>query len=130
MEAWHGAAFFPQHNARRRLDPFSLRCAWYCVFIPWFTTRWYMDEPILGFEPMRWLGAALILFSATVLLNSFARFALQGRVHRPDLSDRDTGGLGVPVRAQSDVSRILRERSRAAIVAIEENVTVAPLCRR
>ena len=49
------------------------------VFIPWYTTGWHMDEPLLGFEPVRWLGGALILVGAAVLLNSFARFALQGR---------------------------------------------------
>ena len=38
-----------------------------------------MDEPLLGFEPVRWLGGALILVGAAVLLDSFARFALQGR---------------------------------------------------
>jgi hypothetical protein len=49
------------------------------VFIPWYTTRWHMDEPLLGFEAVRWLGGALILVGAAVLLDSFARFALQGR---------------------------------------------------
>ena len=49
------------------------------AFIPWYTTRWHMDEPLLGFEPVRWLGGALILVGAAVLLDSFARFALQGR---------------------------------------------------
>src|SRR5215211_6900927 len=49
------------------------------VFIPWYTTGWHMDEPLLGFEPVRWLGGALILVGAAVLLDSFARFALQGR---------------------------------------------------
>ena len=49
------------------------------VFIPWYTTGWHMDEPLLGFEPVRWLGGALIVFCAAVLLDSFARFALQGR---------------------------------------------------
>jgi protein-S-isoprenylcysteine O-methyltransferase Ste14 len=49
------------------------------VFVPWYATGWHMDEPLLGFEPLRWLGGALILFGAAVLLDSFARFALQGR---------------------------------------------------
>ena len=35
--------------------------------------------PLLGFEPVRWLGGALILLGAVILLDSFARFALQGR---------------------------------------------------
>ncbi|WP_201838384.1 methyltransferase family protein [Microvirga zambiensis] len=49
------------------------------VFIPWYTTGWRMEAPLLGFEPARWLGGALILVGATVLLDSFARFAWQGR---------------------------------------------------
>jgi protein-S-isoprenylcysteine O-methyltransferase Ste14 len=49
------------------------------VFIPWYTTGWRMYEPLLGVEPVRWLGGVLIFFSAAVLLDSFARFALQGR---------------------------------------------------
>src|SRR4051794_14933643 len=49
------------------------------VFIPWYLTGWLVYEPLLGFEPVRWLGGALILFGAAVLLDSFARFALQGR---------------------------------------------------
>jgi protein-S-isoprenylcysteine O-methyltransferase Ste14 len=49
------------------------------VFIPWYTTGWHMNEPLLGFAPVRWFGGMLILFGAAVLLDSFARFALQGR---------------------------------------------------
>ena len=49
------------------------------VFIPWYTTGWHMHEPLLGFEPVRWLGGMVTFFGAVVLLNSFARFALQGR---------------------------------------------------
>lgn len=46
------------------------------VFIPWYTTGWHMDGPLLGIDPVRWLGGALIFFGAAVLLDSFARFAL------------------------------------------------------
>ena len=49
------------------------------VFIPWYTTGWHMHEPLLGFEPVRWLGGMVTFFGAVVLLDSFARFALQGR---------------------------------------------------
>ena len=41
--------------------------------------RVHMDPPLLGFEPVRWLGGALILLGAVILLDSFTRFALQGR---------------------------------------------------
>jgi protein-S-isoprenylcysteine O-methyltransferase Ste14 len=47
--------------------------------IPWYVTGWRMAEPTLGFEPSRWLGGALLLLGGGVLLDSFARFALQGR---------------------------------------------------
>lgn len=49
------------------------------VFVPWYATGWHMGGPPLGFEGLRWLGGALILFGAAILLDSFARFALQGR---------------------------------------------------
>ena len=50
------------------------------VLIPWYTAvRYGIHEPFLGFEPFRWLGVALIGLGAVILLDSFARFALQGR---------------------------------------------------
>ncbi len=49
------------------------------VFIPWLLSGWQMAPPLLGFEPFRWLGVALILLGVVLLLDSFARFALQGR---------------------------------------------------
>src|SRR6185436_11430704 len=49
------------------------------VFVPWYASGWHMHEPLLGLAPVRWLGGALIVFGAAVLLDSFARFALQGR---------------------------------------------------
>jgi hypothetical protein len=37
-------------------------------------------EPLLGFEPVRWLGGMVTFFGTlVVLLDSFARFALQRR---------------------------------------------------
>jgi protein-S-isoprenylcysteine O-methyltransferase Ste14 len=49
------------------------------VAIPWVATGWRMGAPLFGFEPVRWVGVALIAFGAVILLDSFARFALQGR---------------------------------------------------
>jgi protein-S-isoprenylcysteine O-methyltransferase Ste14 len=49
------------------------------VLIPWWTTGWVMHEPFLGFEPFRWLGVLLIAGGALILLDSFRRFALEGR---------------------------------------------------
>jgi protein-S-isoprenylcysteine O-methyltransferase Ste14 len=37
-----------------------------------------MAPPFLGFEPFRWLGAALLALGAVLLIETFARFALQG----------------------------------------------------
>ena len=48
-------------------------------FIPGVLTGWRFGPPLLGFEPLRWLGALLLLLGAVLLLETFARFALQGR---------------------------------------------------
>src|SRR5215813_8685176 len=48
------------------------------VYIPWTFTRWHLQAPLLGFVPFRWLGVAFIAAGLPVLLDSFARFALQG----------------------------------------------------
>jgi protein-S-isoprenylcysteine O-methyltransferase Ste14 len=47
-------------------------------FVPWWMTRWRLQEPIFGFWPLRLAGALLILAGIPVVLESFARFALQG----------------------------------------------------
>jgi len=46
--------------------------------IPWWITRWRINPPFLGFTPFRALGILLIAAGIAVLLESFARFALQG----------------------------------------------------
>jgi hypothetical protein len=46
--------------------------------VPWWMTRWQMQEPFFGFWPWRVAGALLILAGIPVLLESFTRFALQG----------------------------------------------------
>ena len=46
--------------------------------IPWWMTRWQFLPPVFGLEPTRILGVALILAGVPGLLDSFARFALQG----------------------------------------------------
>lgn len=51
--------------------------------IPWSITRWRFDPPLLGFEPLRWLGGALIAAGLAVLLESFARFARHGGTPAP-----------------------------------------------
>jgi protein-S-isoprenylcysteine O-methyltransferase Ste14 len=47
-------------------------------FMPWWISKWNVQAPFLGFAPLRALGALLLVVSVLVLLESFARFALQG----------------------------------------------------
>ncbi|HKA89296.1 MAG TPA: isoprenylcysteine carboxylmethyltransferase family protein [Haliangiales bacterium] len=46
--------------------------------VPRWISRWEMKAPLLGFGEFRVLGVALMIAGAPVLLDSFARFALQG----------------------------------------------------
>ncbi len=46
--------------------------------VPWWISRWDVRGPLLGFPPIRALGVLLIVLGIPVLLESFARFALQG----------------------------------------------------
>src|ERR1044071_4921546 len=46
--------------------------------IPWSMTHWQLQPPLLGLERPRGLGAILILAGVPGLVDSFARFALQG----------------------------------------------------
>src|SRR5262245_19930928 len=46
--------------------------------IPWSITGWQLQPPFLGLEPTRGLGAMMILAGVPGLVDSFARFALQG----------------------------------------------------
>jgi protein-S-isoprenylcysteine O-methyltransferase Ste14 len=46
--------------------------------IPWWISRWQFEPPFFGLEPVRWFGVLLIALAAPVLLESFARFALEG----------------------------------------------------
>ena len=48
------------------------------VYIPWTITRWRFAPPLLGITAFRILGALMIAAGLTVLLDSFARFAIQG----------------------------------------------------
>jgi protein-S-isoprenylcysteine O-methyltransferase Ste14 len=48
------------------------------VYIPWMICRWRLAPPLLGFFPLRVLGALMIAAGLPVLLDSFARFAIQG----------------------------------------------------
>src|SRR5437870_11789824 len=47
--------------------------------VPWWISHWRVQAPLLGFSPFRFAGALLIAAGTPMLLDSFARFALQGR---------------------------------------------------
>lgn len=48
------------------------------MWVPWTLCRWRMAPPLLGLFPLRIIGVLLIAVGLPVLLDSFARFALQG----------------------------------------------------
>jgi protein-S-isoprenylcysteine O-methyltransferase Ste14 len=47
-------------------------------YLPWRICRWHVEAPLLGISSLRLVGVLLIAAGLTVLLDSFARFALQG----------------------------------------------------
>src|SRR5215468_6866977 len=46
--------------------------------IPWSVTRWELRPAFFGFDPIRIVGVVLIIAGVPGLLDSFARFALEG----------------------------------------------------
>jgi len=46
--------------------------------VPWWISRWRLETPFAGWLPLRFLGGLLAAAGAAVLLDSFARFAIQG----------------------------------------------------
>ena len=48
------------------------------VYIPWRFTHWRLAPAWFGFEPLRWLGAALILLSVPILIDFLVRFVIEG----------------------------------------------------
>jgi protein-S-isoprenylcysteine O-methyltransferase Ste14 len=46
--------------------------------VPWLLTGWDLEEPLPGWVVFRVLGTALIVLGAAVVIESFARFALEG----------------------------------------------------
>lgn len=48
------------------------------LYVPWTLSHWRFASPLFGFFPLRIFGAILILAGLPVLLDSFARFAIQG----------------------------------------------------
>jgi protein-S-isoprenylcysteine O-methyltransferase Ste14 len=46
--------------------------------VPWLISHWRMQSPLLGLSAFRVIGALLIVAGIPALLDSFARFAIQG----------------------------------------------------
>lgn len=47
-------------------------------YVPWRICRWQVASPLLGISAFRAVGVLLVATGLPVLLDSFARFALQG----------------------------------------------------
>lgn len=50
----------------------------FVVLLPYWISRWQIQPPLFGFAPFRVIGVLLMVVALPVLLESFARFALQG----------------------------------------------------
>src|SRR5499433_3006615 len=48
------------------------------VYVPWRMTRWHFAPALFGFSGFRVIGVIMIIAGLPVLLDSFARFAIQG----------------------------------------------------
>ena len=48
------------------------------VLLPWLITGWQSGDPFFGLAATRWIGAVLIAAGGALLLDAFARFALDG----------------------------------------------------
>jgi protein-S-isoprenylcysteine O-methyltransferase Ste14 len=48
------------------------------VYLPWLISRWRIAPPLLGFSPFRLVGVLLVAAGLPGLLDSFARFAIEG----------------------------------------------------
>jgi protein-S-isoprenylcysteine O-methyltransferase Ste14 len=46
--------------------------------IPWWLTRWEVEEPLPFWAPFRVMGAALVAVGVLALLDSFRRFVVEG----------------------------------------------------
>jgi protein-S-isoprenylcysteine O-methyltransferase Ste14 len=49
-----------------------------CIYVPWAVCHWRFAPPLLGVFSFRVIGALMITAGLPVLLDSFARFAIQG----------------------------------------------------
>lgn len=46
--------------------------------VPWWITRWRIEDPTPYWAPLRFVGILLIIGGTAVLVHAFARFALEG----------------------------------------------------
>jgi uncharacterized membrane protein len=46
--------------------------------VPWWISHWQVEAPFFGLPVFRFAGSLLVALGLIGLLNSFARFALQG----------------------------------------------------
>jgi protein-S-isoprenylcysteine O-methyltransferase Ste14 len=46
--------------------------------VPWWLSHWHMQPPLLGIPAFRIAGVLLIIAGVPLVLDSFARFAIQG----------------------------------------------------
>jgi len=46
--------------------------------VPWWISRWRFEASVMGRWPLRVIGGLLVVAGTLILLDSFARFALQG----------------------------------------------------
>jgi protein-S-isoprenylcysteine O-methyltransferase Ste14 len=49
------------------------------VLGPWLITGWQREPPLFGVEGARWIGDLLILVGTVLVVECFARFAVEGR---------------------------------------------------
>ena len=47
--------------------------------VPYTLSRWHLHTPLLGVQAGRWIGGALVVAGLAGLVDSFTRFALEGR---------------------------------------------------
>jgi protein-S-isoprenylcysteine O-methyltransferase Ste14 len=75
------AAFHPTARTRAVLGSalwFVLAVGTVEVLVPWNISRWQTGPPLLGLSALRMLGGVLVAAGAWGVLDSFARFALEG----------------------------------------------------
>ena len=69
--------------------------------IPWSLTHWRIRGPLAHLAPMRVAGLLLLILGAIVVVQSFARFVIQGRGTPAPVAPTErlvTGGLYQHVR--------------------------------